>query len=250
MDLKTDAKIKIEGIKKSFGSIKALKNINFELSDQEIIGLVGDNAAGKSTLLKIISGAYQQDEGSIYIEGEKVNIKNPIDAQKCGIEIVYQDFMLAPNLDIAANIFLGRELYKNWGFMNKLEKERMKNKSEKTLEKLGFDMDIKSNVSNLSGGQQQTVAIARALHFDPAMILMDEPTASLSLGAVEELLEQIKKVRDHGASIIYVSHRIPEVIEIADRILVLRRGEIVKELDPEKTNVTEIVKHMTGTSIK
>jgi len=247
--LEADARIKIEGISKSFGPIKALRDVNFELGHKEIIGLVGDNAAGKSTLLKIISGAYQQDEGSIYIEGNKVDIKNPIYAQKSGIEIVYQDFMLAPNLDITANIFLGREIYKNWGFMRKLEKDKMKINAKKTLEKLGFDMDINSNVSNLSGGQQQTVAIARALHFEPAMILMDEPTASLSLGAVEELLERVKKVREHGASIIYVSHRIPEVIEIADRILVLRRGKIANELDPKTTNVTEIVKNMTGTSI-
>jgi len=239
--------IEMVKISKYFGAIKALEDVNLKLFPQEILGLVGDNAAGKSTLLKILAGVYKPDKGEVFIEGKKVQIQSPIDSRKLGIETVYQDFMLAPNLDIVANIFLGREITK-WGKLAKLSKKEMKKKAAEVLKnELNIDFSsLNTLVMSLSGGQQQIVAIARALLYRPRLILMDEPTASLSVRAIEPFLELVKELRKKGSSIIYVSHRLPDVLSIADRIVVLRAGRLVAERKKENTNLEEIVNFMLG----
>lgn len=237
--------VKMIDISKSFGHIKALNRVNLTLGYREILGLVGDNAAGKSTLLKTLAGVHIMDEGEIFIEGKKVDIKKPIDARKLGIETIYQDFMLAPNLDITKNIFLGREKT-SLSILGKLKKKDMDNEALKVLEELGFNMPLRTRVVNLSGGQQQTIAIARALLHPPKVILMDEPTASLSVGAINRFLELVKELRDKGCSIIYVSHRLIDVLEVSDRIVVLRTGRMVAEKRASETNIEEIVNLMMG----
>jgi ABC-type sugar transport system ATPase subunit len=243
--MKSQALVLMKGISKSFGHIKALSNVDLTLGYREILGLVGDNAAGKSTLLKTLAGVHTVDDGDILIEGKKVEIKRPIDARKLGIETIYQDFMLAPNLDITKNIFLGRERT-GLSFLGKLKKKEMDNEAVKVLDELGFSMPLRTRVLNLSGGQQQTVAIARALLHPPKVILMDEPTASLSVAAIERFLQLVKDLKEKGCSIIYVSHRLPDVLEVADRIVVLRTGKMVTEKKTSETDIEEIVNYMMG----
>ena len=238
--------LKLDKICKIFGPIQALKDVSFNLNKQEILGLVGDNAAGKSTLLKIIAGVYSPDEGKIYINGEETDIKSPLDAQHKGIEIVYQDFMLAPNLDAAANIFLGREITSNWGIYKRVQRKKMRREIQKTIDDLGLQIRLNKLVGELSGGQQQIVAIARALYFRCHIILMDEPTASLSVAAIKDFCPQVKKVRDNGASIIYVSHRLPEVIDICDRIVILRRGQVARIVQSSEVTIENLVEIMVG----
>jgi simple sugar transport system ATP-binding protein len=245
MDMENEVLVKMKDISKSFGHIKALNKVNLSLAYREILGLVGDNAAGKSTLLKTLAGVHIMDEGDIFIEGKKVDIKKPIDARKLGIETIYQDFMLAPNLDITKNIFLGRERT-GLSFIGKLKKKEMDNETLKVLDELGFNMPLRTRVINLSGGQQQTVAIARALLHPPKVILMDEPTASLSVGAIDRFLQLVKGLKAKGCSIIYVSHRLPDVLEVADRIVVLRTGRMVVEKQTSETEIEEIVNFMMG----
>jgi ABC-type sugar transport system ATPase subunit len=243
--MKSQALVLMKDISKSFGHIKALSNVDLTLGYREILGLVGDNAAGKSTLLKSLAGVHTVDDGDILIEGKKVEIKRPIDARKLGIETIYQDFMLAPNLDITKNIFLGRERT-GLSFLGKLKKKEMDNEAVKVLDELGFSMPLRTRVLNLSGGQQQTVAIARALLHPPKVILMDEPTASLSVAAIERFLQLVKDLKEKGCSIIYVSHRLPDVLEVADRIVVLRTGKMVTEKKTSETDIEEIVNYMMG----
>jgi ABC-type sugar transport system ATPase subunit len=235
----------MRNISKNFGHIKALNGVDLSLGYREILGLVGDNAAGKSTLLKILAGVHVMDEGEIIIEGNKVEIKKPIDARKLGVETIYQDFMLAPNLDITKNIFLGRERT-TLSVFGKLKKKEMDQEALKVLAELGFNMPLHTRIVNLSGGQQQTVAIARALLHPPKVILMDEPTASLSVGAIDRFLQLVKGLRNLGCSIIYVSHRLPDVLEVADRITVLRTGRMVAEKQASETDIGEIVNFMMG----
>ena len=243
--MKNEVLVKMKDISKSFGHIKALNQVNLLLAYREILGLVGDNAAGKSTLLKTLAGVHIMDEGDIFIEGKKADIKKPIDARKLGIETIYQDFMLAPNLDITKNIFLGREKT-GLSFMGKLKKKEMDNEALNVLDELGFDMPLRTRVINLSGGQQQTIAIARALLHPPKVILMDEPTASLSVGAIDRFLQRVKGLKEKGCSIIYVSHRLLDVLEVADRIVVLRTGKMVAEKQTSETDIEEIVNFMMG----
>jgi len=243
--MKSQALVLMKDISKSFGHIKALSNVDLTLGYREILGLVGDNAAGKSTLLKSLAGVHTVDDGDILIEGKKVEIKRPIDARKLGIETIYQDFMLAPNLDITKNIFLGRERT-GLSFLGKLKKKEMDNEAVKVLDELGFSMPLRTRVLNLSGGQQQTVAIARALLHPPKVILMDEPTASLSVAAIDRFLQLVKDLKEKGCSIIYVSHRLPDVLEVADRIVVLRTGKMVTEKKTSETDIEEIVNYMMG----
>lgn len=238
--------LKLDKICKIFGPIQALKDVSFNLNKQEILGLVGDNAAGKSTLLKIIAGVYSPDEGKIYINGEETDIKSPLDAQHKGIEIVYQDFMLAPNLDVTANVFLGREITSNWGIYKRVQRKKMRREIQKTIDDLGLQIRLNKLVGELSGGQQQIVAIARVLYFRCHIILMDEPTASLSVAAIKDFCPQVKKVRDNGASIIYVSHRLPEVIDICDRIVILRRGQVARIVQSSEVTIENLVEIMVG----
>ncbi len=237
--------IRMANVSKSFGHVQALDGVDITLQRNEVLALVGDNAAGKSTLLKTLAGVHRLDKGTIEIEGKPVQINSPLEARLLGIETIYQDFMLAPNLDITKNIFLGRELTVS-SFLQWLKRGKMEARARKVLADLGFTIPLRTRVENLSGGQQQVVAIARALLNPPKVILMDEPTASLSVSAIGRFLDQVKELKHSGCSIIYVSHRLLDIMEVADRIVVIRTGKIIAERVKVETNIEEVIRLMMG----
>jgi simple sugar transport system ATP-binding protein len=234
--------VELRNIKKSFGAVQALDGVDLRLQKNEVLGLVGDNAAGKSTLMKVLSGAYIPDGGEIYIDGHKANFTGPEDARQRGIEMVYQDFALANNLDVASNIFLGREAVRlNLGLLKVMNKRRMEEESRRLMDRLKIEIaSVRLKVENLSGGQRQAVAIGRATAFNAKVIIMDEPTAALSVAAVGKVLELIRELRRQGASIIIISHRLEDIFEAADRVVVLRHGRKVGDLSVRGTSLAEI----------
>ena len=223
--------VEMKGIKKNFGAVRALRGVDFALGENEILGLVGDNAAGKSTLMKVLSGAYIPDGGEIYIGGERADIDGPQDSRDLGIEMVYQDFMLADNLDVAGNVFLGHEIAR-WkiGTLGILHRTKMEQETRKMLDRLKIDIaSVRLKVKNLSGGQRQAVAIGRATAFDARVIIMDEPTAALSVSAIDKVLDLISQLKEEGASIIIISHRLEDIFQVADRVVIMRHGNKVGE---------------------
>ena len=239
--------LEMRGMSKSFGSVKAVVNVDLMLSRGEILGLVGDNAAGKSTLMKMLTAVHKPDEGEIFIEGEPVKIDSPRKARELGIEMIYQDFSLAPNLNITENIFLGREIKRSFMGFPVLNRKKMNQLAEEALRGSLIRIDsVQSIVTDLSGGQQQGVAIARAIAFDAKIIIMDEPTASLSIKAISPLLERMKQLRDQGISMIFITHRIQDIFSTCDRVMVLRRGSSVCDTAIENTSVEEIFSLITG----
>jgi simple sugar transport system ATP-binding protein len=239
--------LEMRGISKSFGSVKAVVNVDLVLNRGEILGLVGDNAAGKSTLMKMLTAVHKPDEGEIFIEGEPVKIDSPHKARELGIEMIYQDFSLAPNLSITENIFLGREIKRSFMGIPVLNRKKMNQLAEEALRDSLIRIDsVQSIVTDLSGGQQQGVAIARAIAFDAKIIIMDEPTASLSIKAITPLLERMKQLRDQRISMIFITHRIQDIFSTCDRVMVLRRGSSVCDTAIENTSVDEIFGLITG----
>jgi simple sugar transport system ATP-binding protein len=234
--------VEMRDIVKNFGAVQALCGVDLTLQQNEILGLVGDNAAGKSTLMKILSGAYIADAGDIYIEGHPVHFANPLEARRLGIEMVYQDFALANNLDVAGNIFLGREIvWLNLGLLRLMSKRRMEQAARHLIDRLRIDISsVRLKVENLSGGQRQAVAIGRATAFDAKVIIMDEPTAALSVAAISKVLDLIRELKRQGASIIIISHRLEDIFETADRVIVLRHGRKVGDLPVEGTSLSEM----------
>lgn len=234
--------VEMRAIKKNFGAVQALRGVDLTLRHNEVLGLVGDNAAGKSTLVKVLSGAYIPDEGDIYIEGQKVHIANPEDSRRLGIEMVYQDFALANNLDVASNIFLGREVVRlNLGLLKVMNKRRMEQEARRLMDRLKIEIDsVRRRVENLSGGQRQAVAIGRATAFNAKVIIMDEPTAALSVAAIGKVLDLIRELKRQGASIIVISHRMEDVFEVADRVMVLRHGRKVGDLPIEGKSLADV----------
>lgn len=223
--------VEMKGIEKNFGAVRALRGVDLTLGENEVLGLVGDNAAGKSTLMKVLSGAYIPDEGEIYIGGTQADIDGPQDSRDLGIEMVYQDFMLADNLDVAGNVFLGHEIAR-WklGSLRILHKSKMEQETRRMLDRLKIDISsVRLKVENLSGGQRQAVAIGRATAFDARVIIMDEPTAALSVAAIDKVLDLIKQLKEEGASIIIISHRLEDIFQVADRVIILRHGRKVGE---------------------
>ena len=223
--------VELRGIKKSFGAVQALRGVDLVLHHNEVLGLVGDNAAGKSTLMKVLSGAYIPDEGEILIEGNKVHLANPMDARRRGIEMVYQDFALANNLDVAANVFLGREVVSSrLGPFAILNKHQMELETQRLLGRLKIDISsVRLRVESLSGGQRQSVAISRATAFDAKVTIMDEPTAALSVAAIENVLALVRELKAQGSSIIMISHRLEDIYQVSDRLIVLRQGRKVSD---------------------
>ena len=243
--------VEMRNIKKSFGAVQALRGVDLTLHHGEVLGLVGDNAAGKSTLMKILSGAYVADDGEIYIEGRRVHITQPEDSRRLGIEMVYQDFALANNLDVAANVFLGRELVR-WrvGPIRLMDKRAMEEQAQRLIERLRIDIDsARLKVENLSGGQRQAVAIARAIAFNARVVIMDEPTAALSVAAIGQVLDLIQELKAQGCSIILISHRLEDIHQVGDRVMVLRHGRKVADR-PVEGDIHEfreqIVAYMVG----
>ncbi len=223
--------VEMRGIKKNFGAVQALRGVDLVLPHNEVLGLVGDNAAGKSTLMKILSGAYTPDEGEIILDGQPVHFSSPLDARRQGIEMVYQDYALANNLDIAANVFLGREAVSfSLGPISVLDYHLMEQETKRLLERLKIRVDsVRQKVERLSGGQRQAVAIARATAFDAKVIIMDEPTAALSVAAISKVLDLIRELKAQGASIIIISHRLEDIYHVGDRMMVLRHGRKVHD---------------------
>ncbi len=236
---------------KRYGKVTALDHCDFELYPGEILAVIGDNGAGKSSLIKALSGAVTPDAGEVYLEGQQVNFRSPIDARAAGIETVYQTLAMSPALSIADNMFMGRELRKP-GFMGtvlgQLDKKRMQDFARDKLSELGLMtiQNINQAVETLSGGQRQGVAVARAAAFGSKVIILDEPTAALGVKESRRVLELIQDVRSRGIPIILISHNMPHVFELADRIHVHRLGKRLCVIDPKDYTMSDAVAFMTG----
>ena len=238
--------LELNGITKSFGAIHALQGVNLSIGAGEAVGLMGDNGAGKSTLMKIIAGNFPPTGGAIRIEGREVSFSEPIHAREAGIEIVYQDLALCDNLTAAANVFLGRELKKSIGPIKYLDHKAMYDKAGRLFAELKSETRPRDLVKSMSGGQRQAVAIARTRLTDPKLVLMDEPTAAISVRQVAEVLALINRLKDTGHAVILVSHRMPDVFEVCDRVAVLRRGRKVADRKISDTSPEEVTGLITG----
>ena len=231
--------VEMRAINKSFGPVRALIDINLRLAPGEVLGLVGDNSAGKSTLMKILTGAYQRDSGEILIDGKPVHFKSPHESRVLGIEMIYQDFALCGNLDVGQNIFLGR-WPKRFGIF--VDRGRMHEEAREILDRLKVDVNsVYQKVESLSGGRQQSVAIARAISFDPKVVVFDEPTANLSVTATKRLLETILELKRHGVAQVIISHRMTDIFEVGDRVMVLKRGRNVGDRSIAETTEKEVL---------
>jgi simple sugar transport system ATP-binding protein len=245
----TEPLLEARGIVKSFGRVRALRGASFTVYPGEVVALIGDNGAGKSTLVKTLSGVYHPDGGEIRFEGRVVAIPTPIAARELGIETVYQDLALAPDLESSANLFLGREATRSGllGRLGFLDKAQMRRRTEEAFSQLGVGVqDATAAVATLSGGQRQGVAVARAVTWAGKVVFMDEPTAALGVIQTRNVLDLIRRVRETGLSVVLISHNMPEVIEVADRVEVLRLGERVARFKTAETSMEELVAAMTG----
>lgn len=238
--------IELKNIAKSFGAIQALQGVDLSIAAGEAVGLMGDNGAGKSTLMKIIAGNFPPTSGTIRIEGQEVEFTKPLDAREAGIEIVYQDLALCDNLTAAANVFLGRELRKKIGPFSMLDYPAMYKRAGELFGELKSETRPRDLVRQMSGGQRQAVAIARTRLSDPKLVLMDEPTAAISVRQVKEVLALIHRLKDTGHAVILVSHRMPDVFDVCDRVAVLRRGTKVADKRIQDTNPEEVTGLIIG----
>jgi simple sugar transport system ATP-binding protein len=240
--------VQMRDIEKSFGAVQALRGANLTLWENEVLGLVGDNAAGKSTLMKILTGVHQPDAGEIRLAGAPVKFPSPRDSRAAGIEMIYQNLALAQNLDVVANVFLGREHSRSlipglpW-----LDEPRMERETRALLDRLKITVkSVRTNVERMSGGQQQAIAIARAVAFKARMVIMDEPTASLAVKEVGKVLDIIRGLREAGVSVIIISHRLQDIFTVADRIMVLRTGQSVADRPTKDFSMDEVVRYIVG----
>ena len=238
------------GLVKRYGRVTAMDGADFELAAGEVLAVVGDNGAGKSTLIKTLSGAVIPDEGQIFVDGEPVRFHGPLDARKHGIETVYQDLALAPAQDIATNMFLGREKRRAGPLgtaLRLLDSKGMRAEARRVLDELGIDIkSMTQPVETLSGGQRQAVAVARAAAFGTRVVIMDEPTAALGVAESAKVLALIGRIRDRGLPVVLISHNMPHVFEIADRVHVHRLGRRVAVVSPETHTMNEVVGLLTG----
>ena len=250
MPAKGEIVLEARNIVKRYGHVTALDGANFELRAGEVLAVIGDNGAGKSTMVKVLCGAVIPDEGEVLLDGVPVHFQSPLDPRKRGIETVYQDLAVAPALDIATNLFLGREvrcrgILGSWFRM--LDKRRMKREAQKEMAELKFHLpSIDSAVEDLSGGQRQGVAVARAAIFGRRLVIMDEPTAALGVRESGEVLNLIRTIRNRGLPVLLISHNMPHVFEIADRIHIMRLGRRVALTTPQEHTMGEVVAIMTG----
>ncbi len=245
--------IEARGITKRYGALTALHDVDLSIFPGEIVGLVGDNGAGKSTLVKILSGAISRTAGEVFIDGQRASFNSPLDARRQGIETVYQDLALAPDLTVAENLFIGREL-KHSGplrLIGALDRRRMNHGAQEQLDRLRIRIESVTNRADaLSGGQRQAIAVARAVAWGRRVLLMDEPTASLGVEEQRKVAELIEEVRRGGIPVLLVSHNIPQVHEICDRIVVLLHGRVVADLKKEEVGIEEVVLWITGVALK
>jgi D-xylose transport system ATP-binding protein len=237
--------LELRGVSKAFGAVQALYRVDFEVRRGEVMALVGDNGAGKSTLIKSVVGIYPFDEGEVRYEGEHVNIHGPRDAAKLGIEVVYQDLALADNLDVVANMFLGRERIRA-GVV--LDESSMERSSRETLDSLSVTTlkSVRQTVAGLSGGQRQAVAVAKSVMWDSRLVILDEPTAALGVAQTRQVLDLVRRLAERGLGVVMITHNLHDVFESADRITVLRLGQRVAELKVAETSQQEVVHAITA----
>ena len=236
--------IKCEGLNKWYGSIQALKDVSIDIKKGEAVGLVGDNGAGKSTFIKILSGVHQADSGNIYFDGNPVKINDAKDSMKLGIETIYQDSALAPTLSIARNLFVGREpLTFKFGSLGLLDREKMAKESLEAIKRV--ELDLRSGdelVENLSGGERQGVVIARALYFRTKVLIMDEPTNHLSVKETDKVLRWIEKLKAEGTTCIFITHNLHHVYPVSDRLIVFARGEKIADVQKKDTSIEDLTR--------
>ena len=240
------AVLELKGISKHFGAIEALANVDFTLEAGQIVGLMGDNGAGKSTLVKIIAGNFPPSGGEILLEGRPVHFHKPVDARAAGIEVVYQDLALCNNLTASANVFLAREKKRGFGPLRILDNRAMNERSRELFGELKSETRPADAVRMMSGGQRQAVAIARTHLSQAKIVLMDEPTAAISVRQVVEVLDLLRRLRDQGMALVLISHRMPDVFSVSDRIVVLRRGHKVADKPIEQSSPEEVTGLITG----
>lgn len=233
-------------IGKSYGAVQALSHVSFSIKPGEILGLMGDNGAGKSTLVKIMAGVFPPSEGTMRFVDRDVHFHAPIDARNAGIEVVHQDLALADNLTASANIFLGREMHRRVGPLKLLDHGRMERRAAELFRELKSETRPNELVRKMSGGQRQAVAIARTRLSDAKLVLMDEPTAAISVRQIAEVLALIGRLRDAGIAVVLISHRMPDVFEICDRVVVMRRGRVVANKPIPETSPQEVTALITG----
>lgn len=244
-----EALLECRGVSKSFGAVQALQDVDFEVRGGEVMALVGDNGAGKSTLIKGVAGIFPFDEGEVQVEGNLVHIHGPRDAARLGIEVVYQDLALADNLDVVANMFLGRERKGN-GFV--LDEHSMETASRQTLTELSVTTlrSVRQRVAGLSGGQRQSVAVAKAVMWNSKLVILDEPTAALGVAQTRQVLDLVRRLAERGLGVVLISHNLHDVFEAADRITVLRLGRRVAVVERADTTQEEVVHAITAGTLK
>jgi D-xylose transport system ATP-binding protein len=233
-----------EGVSKAFGAVQALYRVDFEVRAGEVMALVGDNGAGKSTLIKCVAGIYPFDEGEVSVEGRRTAIHSPRDAARLGIEVVYQDLALADNLDVTANMFLGRERTRRYV----LDESSMEQAARETLQGLSVTTlgSVRQTVAGLSGGQRQAVAVAKSVMWNSKLLILDEPTAALGVAQTRQVLDLVRRLADRDLGVVIISHNLHDVFEVADRITVLRLGQRVAMLERSETNQQEVVHAITA----
>jgi simple sugar transport system ATP-binding protein len=243
------ALLEARGLSRSFGHVRALDGADFDVSPGEVVGLIGDNGAGKSTLIKALSGNLDLDAGEIHFEGSRVALSGPRQAEELGIEVVYQDLALAPHLNPVQNVFLGREIPRKGilGHLGFMDEKEMRRRAAASFSELGATVkSLASPVGSMSGGQRQGIAIARAMAWAKKVLILDEPTAALGVVQTKNVLESVKRVRDKGIAVVFISHSMPHVLEVCDRIQVLRLGKRVATYPGRGTSVETLVGAMTG----
>jgi len=239
-----EPRLRLRGVSKSFGAVRALSNVDFEVYAGEVVGLVGDNGAGKSTLIKVISGVGPADEGEIFLEGQKVSVPSPPAANRLGIETVYQDLALCDNLDVVANLFLGRE---ERSFLRSLDEIDMEKQGLSVLKSLEVKIpSVRATVAMLSGGQRQSIAVAKSILRQAKVVLLDEPTGALGIVQTRQVLHLIRRLRDQGLAVVVISHNLADVFEVVDRVIVLRLGKRVGTFDIKTTTPEQVVAAITG----
>ncbi len=237
--------LELKGVSKSFGAVQALYEVDFHVSRGEVMALVGDNGAGKSTLIKCIAGIYSIDSGDVFFEGERVNIHGPKDSANLGIEVVYQDLALADNLDVVQNMFLGREELTPLRSLDEITMERRANDTLATLSVTTI-RSVRQTVAGLSGGQRQSVAVAKAVMWNSKVVILDEPTAALGVAQTRQVLDLVKRLGEQGLAVVLISHNLYDVFEVADTITVLRLGQNVGEHKRKDVTQTQVVEAITA----
>lgn len=244
---KTEPLLRVDNIKKSFGPVEALKGVTFDVNPGEVVALLGDNGAGKSTLVKIIAGNQEASGGTLYFDGKPTKFTGPADAKAAGIETVYQDLSLCPNIDVVGNFFMGRELCRKVLGVNVLDEARMQAEAERTIRGLGSRIpSVRTLVGLLSGGQRQAIELARFVHWGGKLVMLDEPFAALGVEQTRRGLEMIQKVKELGIAVIVITHNMLHAFQVADRVVVLRHGVVAGDHDVSSTTPEDVVAMITG----